>query len=119
MATIARKKTWRPTSQTSSLTCRIRRVKCAEERPACLRCSKTGRKCDGYDSDGPEMSSSPPTRRDSEASSSTDSSIVSLTTSIVEMPSPVIEWDEEERRSVNFFITKTAPKLAGNLESKF
>ncbi|KAK4174036.1 hypothetical protein QBC36DRAFT_358451 [Triangularia setosa] len=28
---------------------RIRRVKCGEEKPACLRCTSTGRTCDGYD----------------------------------------------------------------------
>lgn len=27
---------------------RIRRVKCDEEKPACKRCSSTGRRCDGY-----------------------------------------------------------------------
>ncbi|KAJ5889061.1 hypothetical protein N7495_009102 [Penicillium taxi] len=27
-------------------TCKIRRVKCGEERPRCLRCSSTGRRCD-------------------------------------------------------------------------
>jgi len=27
---------------------RIRRVKCGEERPSCIRCSSTGRKCPGY-----------------------------------------------------------------------
>ncbi|KAF7915671.1 uncharacterized protein EAE98_011014 [Botrytis deweyae] len=123
MATIARKKAWRPKSKTGCLTCRIRRVKCGEERPGCLRCTKTGRKCDGYDPDHPEISSSPPSRRGSEASSSntaqTDSPIMSSTPSIVEMSSPVIEWDEEERRSFNFFIAKTAPELAGSFESKF
>ncbi|KAF7928938.1 uncharacterized protein EAE97_009780 [Botrytis byssoidea] len=123
MATIARKKAWRPKSKTGCLTCRIRRVKCGEERPRCLRCTKTGRKCDGYDSDHPEMSSAPPSRRDSKISSSnkspTDSSITSYTPDIVEMPSPVIEWDEEERRSFNFFIAKTAPELSGSFESKF
>jgi len=30
---------------------RIRRVKCGEEKPACLRCTSTGRTCDGYDKD--------------------------------------------------------------------
>ncbi|KAH8193600.1 hypothetical protein TruAng_012231 [Truncatella angustata] len=29
-------------------TVRIRKVKCDERRPQCLRCSSTGRKCDGY-----------------------------------------------------------------------
>ncbi|KAK1829021.1 transcriptional regulatory protein moc3 [Podospora conica] len=28
---------------------KIRRVKCGEEKPACLRCTSTGRTCDGYD----------------------------------------------------------------------
>jgi hypothetical protein len=27
---------------------RVRRVKCGEERPACIRCTSTGRTCDGY-----------------------------------------------------------------------
>ncbi|KAK3687544.1 hypothetical protein B0T22DRAFT_489413 [Podospora appendiculata] len=29
---------------------RIRRVKCGEEKPACVRCTSTGRTCDGYES---------------------------------------------------------------------
>ncbi|CAI4216952.1 unnamed protein product, partial [Parascedosporium putredinis] len=29
----------------------IRRVKCDEEKPACVRCTSTGRTCDGYDND--------------------------------------------------------------------
>ena len=33
---------------TGCLTCKIRKVKCDEARPSCLRCSSTGRKCDGY-----------------------------------------------------------------------
>jgi len=28
---------------------RIRRVKCDETQPACLKCTSTGRKCDGYE----------------------------------------------------------------------
>ncbi|KAH8728791.1 hypothetical protein GQ44DRAFT_646673 [Phaeosphaeriaceae sp. PMI808] len=34
--------------RTGCLTCKIRRVKCGEEKPYCLRCTSTGRKCDGY-----------------------------------------------------------------------
>ncbi|PKS08831.1 hypothetical protein jhhlp_003440 [Lomentospora prolificans] len=30
----------------------IRRVKCGEEKPACIRCTSTGRVCDGYDTEG-------------------------------------------------------------------
>ncbi|KAL2799381.1 hypothetical protein BJX66DRAFT_259619 [Aspergillus keveii] len=35
-------------SRNGCITCRIRRVKCDEERPHCQRCQSTGRKCDGY-----------------------------------------------------------------------
>ncbi|KAL4926218.1 Zn(II)2Cys6 transcription factor domain-containing protein [Aspergillus undulatus] len=35
-------------SRNGCMTCRIRRVKCDEERPHCRRCQSTGRKCDGY-----------------------------------------------------------------------
>ena len=69
------------------------------------------------------MSIAPLERRDSVVSSSDTSligsPIMSPAPRIVATPSPVIEWDEEERRSFNFFINKTAPELAGNFESKF
>lgn len=35
--------------RSTNLNCRIRRVKCDEAKPACVRCTSTGRKCDGYD----------------------------------------------------------------------
>ncbi|CAG8379856.1 unnamed protein product [Penicillium salamii] len=35
-----------PRSKSGCKTCKIRRVKCGEERPSCLRCTSTGRKCD-------------------------------------------------------------------------
>ncbi|KAF4983709.1 hypothetical protein FZEAL_925 [Fusarium zealandicum] len=34
--------------RTGCITCKIRKVKCDESKPHCLRCVKTGRKCDGY-----------------------------------------------------------------------
>ncbi|KAI5919640.1 hypothetical protein F4810DRAFT_686400 [Camillea tinctor] len=34
--------------RTGCLTCKIRKVKCDEGKPACHRCVSTGRKCDGY-----------------------------------------------------------------------
>ncbi|KAJ5537853.1 hypothetical protein N7494_007332 [Penicillium frequentans] len=33
-------------SRSGCKTCKIRRVKCGEEKPSCLRCSSTGRKCE-------------------------------------------------------------------------
>ncbi|KAJ5635608.1 uncharacterized protein N7484_008921 [Penicillium longicatenatum] len=37
-----------PKVRTGCATCKIRRVKCDEQRPKCLRCSSTGRSCPGY-----------------------------------------------------------------------
>ncbi|KAL4896716.1 hypothetical protein BDV59DRAFT_112398 [Aspergillus ambiguus] len=35
-------------SKSGCMTCRIRKVKCDEEKPSCYRCRSTGRRCDGY-----------------------------------------------------------------------
>ncbi|KAJ6123704.1 hypothetical protein N7471_011021 [Penicillium samsonianum] len=35
-----------PRSKLGCKTCKIRRVKCGEEKPSCVRCTSTGRKCD-------------------------------------------------------------------------
>ncbi|KAJ5483580.1 hypothetical protein N7530_002826 [Penicillium desertorum] len=35
-----------PRSRLGCKTCKIRRVKCGEEKPSCVRCTSTGRKCD-------------------------------------------------------------------------
>ncbi|TVY86445.1 Transcriptional regulatory protein [Lachnellula willkommii] len=40
-----------PKTRTGCFTCKIRRVKCDEAKPACNRCSSTGRKCDGFPQD--------------------------------------------------------------------
>ncbi|KAL0933075.1 C6 zinc finger domain-containing protein [Colletotrichum truncatum] len=42
-----RKRASKPKVRTGCITW-IRRIKCGEERPACLRCTSTGRSCDGY-----------------------------------------------------------------------
>ncbi|KAL2841678.1 hypothetical protein BJY01DRAFT_7590 [Aspergillus pseudoustus] len=36
----------RPRSRTGCKTCKVRRVKCGEEKPACIRCTSTGRRCE-------------------------------------------------------------------------
>ncbi|KAF5550710.1 transcriptional regulatory moc3 [Fusarium mexicanum] len=45
----SRKKRYAIKGKTGCITCRIRRVKCDEDKPSCHRCVSTGRKCDGYD----------------------------------------------------------------------
>ncbi|KAJ3490519.1 hypothetical protein NLG97_g5765 [Lecanicillium saksenae] len=43
-----RQKKWAVKVKTGCLTCRTRRVKCDEAKPACQRCLKSGHKCRGY-----------------------------------------------------------------------
>lgn len=45
---IKRTRAHKPKVRTGCVTCKIRRVKCDETKPACLKCVKSGRKCDGY-----------------------------------------------------------------------
>ncbi|KAG5944851.1 hypothetical protein E4U53_006808 [Claviceps sorghi] len=44
----SRQKKYAPKVRTGCLTCRNRRVKCDENKPTCLRCSKSGLHCQGY-----------------------------------------------------------------------
>ncbi|KAI1469962.1 uncharacterized protein F4812DRAFT_457358 [Daldinia caldariorum] len=46
--TVKRKRASKPKVRTGCITW-IRRVKCDETKPACTRCTSTGRKCDGYE----------------------------------------------------------------------
>ncbi|GKZ30867.1 hypothetical protein AbraIFM66950_010505 [Aspergillus brasiliensis] len=43
-----KRRTSKPKVKTGCRTCKVRRVKCDEGRPACKRCVSTGRVCDGY-----------------------------------------------------------------------
>ncbi|RYP67612.1 hypothetical protein DL771_007164 [Monosporascus sp. 5C6A] len=44
-----RKRAFTPKVRTGCITCsRTRRIKCDERKPACVRCTSTGRRCDGY-----------------------------------------------------------------------
>ena len=45
---IKRTRAHKPKVRTGCVTCKIRRVKCDETKPECLKCMKSGRKCDGY-----------------------------------------------------------------------
>ncbi|KAJ5150527.1 uncharacterized protein N7500_010716 [Penicillium coprophilum] len=45
---VTRRRKWAPKLKSGCMTCKIRRVKCDEEKPQCRRCVSTGRKCDGY-----------------------------------------------------------------------
>lgn len=75
-------------------------MKCGEERPSCLKCTSTGRTCDGYEF--------PP---DVESSSSINPSamVIRLATS----PSSNIVGNDREQRSFHFFRHTTVTQLSG------
>ncbi|KAL2823496.1 hypothetical protein BDW59DRAFT_97360 [Aspergillus cavernicola] len=99
----------RPRSRNGCITCKIRHVKCDEEKPACSQCQKSGRACDGYD----------------------DASQTQLRQRIAERHRP-IERDtfgadhrlvlrqetRTERRYVDFFYSRTSHAFSGFYDSK-
>ncbi|EGY14678.1 hypothetical protein VD0002_g8339 [Verticillium dahliae] len=87
--------------KTGCVTCKIRRIKCDEARPACRRCVTTGRACDGY--------STPST-----ASYSWAQLLRSSPT-----PSPAATHAAGELRALGFFREVVAPVLAGPLDGFF
>ena len=100
---------------------RIRRVKCDEEKPSCLRCTSTGRKCDGYQSALQEGDShevviikdqTPKEDRRRYLSTPTSSagSIVS---------NPGFTGDINELRGLDHFRCRTAVALSGYFETDF
>jgi len=79
----------------------VRRVKCDEGRPACLRCTSAARVCDGYNDAQPPRSS--PSNR----------------ISIIAGPSSDIHASTQSHRSFSFFVQRTSPQLAGFFGSDF
>lgn len=79
------------------MTCKARRVKCDETHPACHKCTSFGRTCGGYASPA-----SPPDELKQQVSSA-----------------PFLALRETDKRAFDFFISQTAPFLAGPLDQEF
>ncbi|KKY23807.1 putative transcription factor cys6 [Phaeomoniella chlamydospora] len=99
--------------RTGCLTCKIRRVKCDETKPVCIRCSSFGRKCDGYAQWKPKeleiknpatttISTTVPTPRESTLPSSRSPLPLSLSQ---------FAGSPEEISSFQYFCEKTVPLL--------
>ncbi|KAH7242798.1 hypothetical protein BKA59DRAFT_547007 [Fusarium tricinctum] len=111
-----RRRAYHTKAKTGCRTCKIRRVRCDEGKPACNRCVSTGWTCDGYTS----PSTSPST------ASSDLSSSPSPTPLKPKSPSPVADLklilprqNPEEVRSYNYFLQVTAPSLSGAFYADF
>ncbi|KAJ5987614.1 transcriptional regulator family: Fungal Specific TF [Penicillium sp. IBT 35674x] len=84
-------------SRSGCRTCKTRRVKCGEEKPTCVRCSSTGRKCD-YGRD--RSSLGPPSL---------------IPTSLSTSP----ESGGRERRAFEYYFQHAARHLAGGMKVDF
>ncbi|CAK7225860.1 hypothetical protein SBRCBS47491_006032 [Sporothrix bragantina] len=131
------------------ITCKIRKVKCDETKPYCLRCTKTGRKCDGYLDDAalairrqrrrrPEpglfddsavgsqgqLANALPTHAATTTAASTpEISSAVKSSSAATFKSRLLDrqpWETaQEKRAFDFFRHTTAPCLAGDLDAVF
>ncbi|KAK5630055.1 hypothetical protein RRF57_005770 [Xylaria bambusicola] len=93
-----RQRAYRPKTRLGCLTCKIRRVKCDEARPDCLRCTSTGRTCDGY-----AHTMAP----------------IAESGSTLQGPSLEIQASPRSKRSYAFFVQHTCSQLAGFFGSEF
>lgn len=91
-------------------------MKCGEEKPACLRCTSTGRNCDGYeDLQINKRKSKSAIKSLSESPSARTLAISAITLG----PSSSFDADFQERRGFHFFCQRTASEISGYLPSEF
>ncbi|KAJ5747993.1 uncharacterized protein N7511_009689 [Penicillium nucicola] len=92
--------------KTGCKTCKIRRVKCDEGRPACRRCVSTSRVCDGYGiwGGGGTPYTQPQTNR---------------ALSVYCTPVPIGSLSDEENVCFDWLIKRTAKKFTGLFASDF
>ena len=118
--------------RTGCLTCKIRRKKCGEEKPACRRCVSTGRKCDGYDAtSAPNANDQEESPRDSAIDVSSLPAIRSKSTStrssspeerhkvlkLWRPPKSEIFSSNEDFYCFDFFRNRTSPEFAAYYDS--
>ncbi|KAM3509217.1 hypothetical protein MY11210_006400 [Beauveria gryllotalpidicola] len=103
---VPRIKRWAPKVRTGCITCRARRVKCDETRPACTRCVSAKRKCGGY-----LTSTTPPQQASPEAS-------ISEQPSLSTAPHGHNPTDQE-RQFFHLLRTLTVRQVNGGIKSDF
>lgn len=98
--------------RTGCLTCRVRKVKCDEQRPFCLRCVTTGRTCDGY----PVPVTASHSRQAANQSAGSGCARLSLSRSV--RSSPEFE-SPDETRAFDFYLKRSAAALGGDMNTAF
>ncbi|KAH6661583.1 hypothetical protein B0J14DRAFT_611993 [Halenospora varia] len=104
-------------TRTGCRVCKIRRVKCDETKPACTRCTSTGRKCEGYppvSTPSPRESRSPPPAPNPDLASEKTLGSLSLYRLSWEVPG-----NDAERRSFCYLRERAIYDISGYFESDF
>ena len=120
--------------RTGCQTCKIRKKKCDESKPACDRCTSTGRKCDGYgDPPTKSVTIKPTSQPDLVSEVSSRSSVTTSSSSPFSSPSaskardqplklwrpPQSAWlpNEQDYHCFDFFRRRTGPDFAAYFDS--
>ncbi|KAN0114645.1 hypothetical protein V8E51_004189 [Hyaloscypha variabilis] len=88
-----------PKSKTGCITCRIRRLKCDETKPACTRCATTQRACNYLDSS--HIQPQPPPKPRTKIKSSSQDALLHPKLA----PAPFGPFTLEEGPNFSFFLT--------------
>ncbi|KAK3385768.1 hypothetical protein B0H63DRAFT_560297 [Podospora didyma] len=112
-----RQRTHHTRARTGCTTCRIRRVRCDEQKPSCNRCVSTGRTCDGYTDNtqllGPPQSSGAPSHGRLQMQRQ------DLVTTLEHPRALLPRNNHQELRSYHFFLHVTAPAIASVFDVDF
>ncbi|TGO77175.1 hypothetical protein BELL_0119g00020 [Botrytis elliptica] len=106
----------RQKSKTGCTTCKLRRVKCDETKPSCMRCINFGRKCDGYEyspKDKPAWLMGPT------ISTGISQEVVESPPFSIPPSISVLNFgNEQEAQYFDFFCKETVFELAGGFKKK-
>ncbi|CAG9950839.1 unnamed protein product [Clonostachys rosea f. rosea IK726] len=92
--------------RTGCITCKKRRVKCDEQKPVCMRCTRYGQHCDGYEADRLAQNPRP-------AAPKGKPILLPAVKVIPDLRS------NNEQRSFDFFRSITGPKFSSDYDSGF
>ncbi|KAM0528105.1 hypothetical protein ACHAP6_008596 [Verticillium nonalfalfae] len=95
----------------------IRRVKCDEAKPSCLKCTQTGRKCDGYAARTPgSVLLSPQTSDDEVAGRRSPLGLAAITAYSIPFRMP---GSQRDRQLLHYFCVQGANEFAGFVPNEF
>ncbi|PVH77255.1 hypothetical protein DL98DRAFT_463945 [Cadophora sp. DSE1049] len=102
----------KPKVKTGCQTCKIRRVKCDETKPSCLRCVRFGHQCDGYSNKSPSKPASSKSSRTLVPKSPTTSPLAPSPTKIYPSPTRQLFQTPQEYQAFQTFCTRTSHELS-------